>query len=217
MLKSKLDYRYFYRRNLPHIQPVGAIFFVTYRLAFDLPDEIIDNLRELRKFYDSKMIDVDELEKRKLEQTCNKYIFEAEDDYFNVTKTSPCWLQRKDIADIVLNSLIYNHKRQYDLRVAVIMPNHVHIIFQPLSNSSTQISLAKIMKDHKSYTANECNKILHRNGQFWHHENYDHYIRDGKEYEQNRNYILNNPVKAQLTDHYKNWEYIIDYDSETDI
>ena len=30
---SHFDYKPFYRRNLPHIQPSGATFFVTFHLA----------------------------------------------------------------------------------------------------------------------------------------------------------------------------------------
>lgn len=63
------------------------------------------------------------------------------------------------------------------------------------------------MKDHKDYTAHEANKILHRRGQFWLHENYDHYIRN--RYELNRiiGYILDNPVKSGLVNDYQEWEY----------
>ena len=35
----------FYRRNLPHFHPTGAIFFVTFRLAGSLPAEIVEQLR----------------------------------------------------------------------------------------------------------------------------------------------------------------------------
>ena len=59
----------------------------------------------------------------------------------------------------------------------------------------------------KRYTANSCNKLLNRKGQFWHHENYDHYIRDEKDYNYQLNYLINNPVKAKLTDKIENWKY----------
>ena len=43
---NNLDYREYYRRNLPHIQPRGATFLVNYRLAGSLPQEVMDQLRE---------------------------------------------------------------------------------------------------------------------------------------------------------------------------
>ena len=42
---NNLDYREYYRRNLPHIQPRGATFLVNYRLAGSLPQEVMDQLR----------------------------------------------------------------------------------------------------------------------------------------------------------------------------
>ena len=39
---SHFDYKPFYRRNLPHIQPSGATFFVTFHLAGSLPRRILE-------------------------------------------------------------------------------------------------------------------------------------------------------------------------------
>ncbi len=192
---------YFCRRNLPHIQPENAIIFITYRLAFDLPKEVLSNLLEIRKLYDSKIVKVNKLEKSKLKKICNKYLFEYEDNYLDKSINSPLWLQKYKIAQIVLNSLRFNEKNLYNLHFALIMPNHVHMLIKPLTNSSKPISIAKIMKDYKSFTANESNKILQRNGQFWHHKNYDLYIRDDEDFFRIKNYVLNNPVKARLVDH----------------
>ncbi len=209
MKRNKLDYQYFYRRNLPHIQPENALIFVTYRLAFDIPKEVLSNLLEIRKLYDSKLVKVNKVEKSKLKKICNKYLFEIEDKYLNLCRKSPLWLQNEEVTQIVMNSLRFNDGKLYELHLAMIMPNHVHMIIKPLTDSNKPVSLAKIMKDHKSFTANEANKLLQRNGQFWHHENYDHYIRDDKEYCRIREYVLNNPVKAGLVDHYRNWKKLI--------
>ena len=35
-----------YNRNLPHLQPIGATFFVTARLAGTLPKSVIDTLKQ---------------------------------------------------------------------------------------------------------------------------------------------------------------------------
>ena len=37
---GNLDYKPDYRRNLPHIQPPSATFFVTFRLAGSLPSKL---------------------------------------------------------------------------------------------------------------------------------------------------------------------------------
>ena len=41
--------RDFYRRNLPHWQPEGAICFITFRLANSLPLQIMQQLQEERQ------------------------------------------------------------------------------------------------------------------------------------------------------------------------
>ena len=218
MKRNKLDYQYFYRRNLPHLQPKDSLIFITYRLAFDFPKDVLLKLLEIRKLYDSKLVKVNKLEKLKIKKTCNKYLFEYEDNYLDRSKSTPLWLQNDDVAQIVMNSLRFNDGKLYNLHLAVIMPNHVHIIIKPLTDLGITISLAKIMKDHKSYTANECNKILQRVGQFWHHENYDHVIRDNEDYQRITQYIINNPIKAGLVDHYVNWKYkIINEFSKTEL
>ncbi len=206
MKKNKLDYQYFYRRNLPHLQPKDALIFITYRLAFDLPQDTILKLADIRRLYDSKLVKVNELEKLRLKRTCNKYLFEIEDNYIDSSKNTPLWLQNDDVAQIVINSLRFNDRKLYELHLVMIMPNHIHMIIKPLNKLEKPVSLAKIMKDHKSFTANEANKILQRSGQFWFHENYDHYIRNDEDYHRIKEYILNNPVKAGLIDHYGNWK-----------
>ena len=49
-----MEEQIYYRRNLPHYQPVEATFFITFRLANSLPLNIIKELKseyeeELRK------------------------------------------------------------------------------------------------------------------------------------------------------------------------
>ena len=40
-MSDSLDYRLFYRRHLPHYQAAEGIFFITYRLAFSLPQKVL--------------------------------------------------------------------------------------------------------------------------------------------------------------------------------
>src|SRR6266849_10858198 len=43
-------------------------------------------------------------------------------------------------------------------------------------------SLASIMQSLKGFTAHEGNRLLGRQGAFWAHESYDHYVRDREEW-----------------------------------
>ena len=58
--------------------------------------------------------------------------------------------------------------------------------------------LETIMQAHKSFTAYEANKLLHRKGSFWQAEYYDREIRSEEHFYKAFRYIENNPVKARL-------------------
>ena len=65
--------------------------------------------------------------------------------------------------------------------------------------------LTKIMHSLKSYTANEANKILNREGRFWQRESYDHWVRDHEELARIAEYIVQNPVHANLVANAWDW------------
>ena len=46
---DRLGYKSFYRRNLPHIQPLNSALFVTFRLAGSLPEEVLARMAEERR------------------------------------------------------------------------------------------------------------------------------------------------------------------------
>ena len=73
------------------------------------------------------------------------------------------------------------------------MPNHVHVLLDPA------ISLERITNSLKGVTAREANRILGRTGEhFWQDESFDHWIRNGAEFDRVRLYIERNPVTAGL-------------------
>src|SRR6266568_1792403 len=82
------------------------------------------------------------------------------------------------------------------------MPNHVHVIFQPLAEMS------KVMRWLKGRTARLSNRILGRTGTtFWQDESFDHWIRSPEEFQDLIAYIENNPVKAGLVDVPRQWRW----------
>ena len=56
------------------------------------------------------------------------------------------------------------------------------------------------MQSLTGYTAWKANRLLGRSGAFWHHESYDHAVRNVSEWQRIITYVLNNPVKAGLVD-----------------
>jgi len=90
----------------------------------------------------------------------------------------------------------------YELQAFAIMPNHVHLLIYPL------VSLDRLTKGLKGTTARQANALLDRTGQpFWQDESFDHWVRDGKQFDRIRAYIENNPVAAGLVKHPHDWPW----------
>ena len=207
-MKKLTAFKEFYKRNLPHIHPNGAVFFVTYRLDFSYPTKFLEKQNERIDYYTQKLANIKNTEEKEIETLlCAKYLFDYEETFLNTYK-SPKWLEEKDIADVVADSLLWGNSKRYDLISYCIMQNHVHILIKPISISENKsYPLSKIMFDHKRFTANKANSILQRKGHFWFGESYDHVVRDEKEYSNIIKYILYNPVKAHLVGKPEEWKY----------
>jgi REP element-mobilizing transposase RayT len=106
-----------------------------------------------------------------------------------------------------------------------VMSNHVHAV-KPLpvdqgedihshpevrKESQADVmkyrSLAAIMQSLKGYTAFKANQVLGREGDFWAHESYDHWIRDNDEWQRIVAYVLNNPLKAGYVKRWQDWKW----------
>lgn len=128
-------YKTYYKRNLPHYQPIGYTFFVTYRLNGSLPVKVIERLREEREKelkriagYDNPKI---RIEKYKNYQS--KY-FGKFDKLLDNAGYGPTWLKEDKVAKIVKDAMHYYDKKAYDLICYTIMSNHVHQVFTPIVN-----------------------------------------------------------------------------------
>ena len=97
---------------------------------------------------------------------------------------------------IVLQHIKNGDDRFYDLAAAVVMPDHVHVVFRP----GQGYALSRIMKGMKGVSARLINESRNRRGTVWQNESYDHIIRSQNELIQKISYMLNNPVKEGLTD-----------------
>lgn len=216
---KRLEYKFYYRRNLPHYQPEEGMFFVTYRLNIILPPKFKQKIIDKHKKYELKIKNLSKKQKEIEKLKFEKIKFDLIDEYLGLCKTGSKWLANKEVVDIIMNSLFLINEKKYKLYCFCIMPNHSHVLIQPLKKEGGDYySLSEILRSHKGITANQANKILRRKGKFWHHESYDHCIRDEKEFWNVIRYILNNPVKANLVKDYKDWHYTwIDKELEYDL
>jgi type I restriction enzyme R subunit/putative DNA methylase len=171
------------RGNLPQRDKPHLLQSITYRLADSLPQE---KLRLLESELISLPEDTREAARRqKIEHWLDSGL-------------GCCALRHPEVARYVQNSFLHFHGERYHLHAWCIMPNHVHVLIEPLDD------LVSIVQGWKSFTSRWA---LARNtelglgipGQnFWMREYWDRYIRDETHYQKTVEYIHQNPVSAGL-------------------
>ena len=112
-------------------------------------------------------------------------------------------LNRKPLStsarSIILNAIEHFHQRRYELYAACVMPDHVHILFEPGIKEDDEEgnpvfwSLGELMRSIKSFTAHEINKLEASVGSIWEDEWYDRLIRSEKDLQEKFEYITGNP------------------------
>lgn len=171
--------------NLPHWHQDGKIQFVTFRLADSLPLCVITEL------------------KTKIEEFKNlhpkPWSCDTKREYWNFVGPleerlldnghGSCILKYKEPRDIVKNAILYRDGIDYNVIAFVIMPNHVHVLIQPLGN----LSLSKILHSIKRFSAVNINRLMQRSGKFWMNESFDRIVRSPLHLKRCLQYINNNP------------------------
>lgn len=143
-----------YRRNLPHWEEPGRVYFITFRAVKD-------------------------------------------------------FILTEEARDVVINSIKFHSNRKCHLHACVIMPDHIHLIIQPLEKTGGALySIAEILHSIKSYSANQINRLLNRRGNVWLHESFDRIIRDEDELAEKMRYIVNNPLKSALVENPEDYKWL---------
>ena len=206
---ENLEYRLFYRRQLPHFQPPGATLFITFRLAKSIPTQVLAELLDEARRVETLLDGIGDPEERTRQVTlARRQMFSTWDEALHRNVESPQWLRDSRIAGLLADSLHQRNGRVYNLEAFCIMPNHVHLICSPLPREDgSHLALSSIMHSLKLYTALRANRLLEREGDFWQHENYDHVVRNEAERERIVNYVINNPVNAGLVDQAQDWPW----------
>lgn len=108
------------------------------------------------------------------------------------------------IFEIVTGSVMWLNKNEHFVcRDYVMMPNHLHLIFQ-LGDVRT---LEQVMHSFASFTANQINDVLHRSGSLWQSGYYDHALRDDDALNRHVRYIAENPMRARLVQEPQDWPF----------
>jgi REP element-mobilizing transposase RayT len=227
---TQFEYKQFSRRRRPHIQPPGARLFVTYRLAGSVPQSKVREYKAKKEWLENQLKRAQAAEQAEEAPALKQWVERVEEfnrhwflkfeEILDQAKTGPMWMRDEKVAKAVADSLHALDGKAYELDAYSVMSNHVHTIFKPFVSennlqegrnkdghtvfTSEYPSLEHITQSLKGSSARKCNLILSRSGSFWEHESFDHVIRPGK-FSATMRYVLNNPVKAGLTKHWRDW------------
>ncbi len=113
------------RGYLPHFESVEATQHVTFHLADSLPQTVLSRLEAELKTLPA--------EKRNVERR------KRLDAWIDAGHGS-CALRKPGIADMVQGSLLTFDSQRYRLLAWVVMPNHVHVLFQPMRDGPSRRS-----------------------------------------------------------------------------
>ncbi|MHB8522608.1 MAG: REP-associated tyrosine transposase [Limisphaerales bacterium] len=171
------------RGYLPHFDAPGTWQFITYRLA----DSISVELR--REWEEAMKLEDDREKFRRMELMLDRGL-------------GACPLRQAGLAQMVQDNLWFHDGKAYRLLAWVVMPNHLHILAEMWK------PLGVVLRNWKSYSGSEANKILGTAGDtFWQADYFDRYIRDQEHYRRAVTYIENNPVKAGLVREPVQWPW----------
>ena len=223
---------YHTRGYLPHLEFPETIQHVTYHLADSLPKEALVRMEEERRYQqeNQKCLAGDGRTTGDCQAgdgitggDCQAGAWRAWDEYLAAGYGS-CVLREPVIAEMVQKAFLHFDGERYRLFAWVVMPNHVHVLFQPLADWS----VSKIVASWKSFTGRRiaefvrargeggrsqeglydeglCQAGARRTDRIWHREYWDRFIRNQRHFEIVVHYIHENPVKAGLVAKAEDW------------
>jgi len=130
--------------------------------------------------------------------------------YFTTFTTHHRWILPASVRGAVLDHCLHDDSKKYELHAAVVMPDHVHLLFTPMADANgDDFSLAEIMSGIKGSSAHTVNRLLNRRGRVWQSESFDRLLRSDESARSKADYILDNPVRrglaAQAADYPWSW------------
>jgi len=129
--------------------------------------------------------------------------------HFIIFKTYLNWELPPQARDLVLEHCLHDNGSKMRLYIAVVMPDHVHIIFMPLETENHEtFSFEEIVGAIKSASSHSVNKALQRSGTVWQDESFDHVIRHAEGLEQKIRYVRENPVRKGLVARAKDYKWL---------
>lgn len=183
------DSNWTYRGYLPHFDDQKTTQTLTFRLKNSYPKVFIKECREV-------------LKKAKKGDKRYQRLREKADRVLD-RGHGVCYLKVPEVAKVVQEAMLRNHKIRYFLHGWVVMPNHVHVMITQMNGWSIE----KIVNGWRTHSALACNQLLQRTGSMWSRGVYDRYVRSRDHFNYFMTYIELNPVKAKLCRAPRDWPW----------
>jgi REP element-mobilizing transposase RayT len=188
-------------RTRPHWDQSGAVTFVTIRLIDSMPKSIVESwIRAQQDWlakHQLKDLDINAmLERTDLPRNLRRAFIKFRNRLWNENLDQchgSCCLADHGNAEIVAKTLLHFNGQRYDMERFVIMPNHIHILVQMRHGWNLRMQCQSWMQ----YSATRINRRMKTSGHFW-AEPFDHVVRNPFQFDYLRQYIVDNPRKANL-------------------
>ena len=118
--------------------------------------------------------------------------------FFITFSTFQRWVLPESVRSIVIETCVAGNGNKFHLYGVVVMPDHVHSVLAPLSDSRGPIGIAEIMQAIKGASAHRINRVLGRRGRVWEEEFFDRALRREESIADKLEYILGNPFGKGL-------------------
>src|SRR5207249_7906578 len=89
--RDRLGYKSFYRRNLPHVQPLNTALFLTFRLAGSLPEEVLARMAMKRRLLDQTLKSNTSESRSRFHELTRRH-FAILESCLDKATTGPTWL-----------------------------------------------------------------------------------------------------------------------------
>jgi cysteine desulfurase len=169
-------------RHLPHFDTPGLLQAITYRLSDSLPTAVLDHIN-------AKLALAAPSEHDRQQHILLGQALDA--------GHGSCLLRDPAHAKTVVEAWLHGDHSKYRLHAWVVMPNHVHVLVEPLAGNT----VAHLVQSWKSFTS----RRFASSDVGWQRDYFDRFIRDADHYWKTVRYIEDNPVHAGLVTRAEDW------------
>ncbi len=110
---------------------------------------------------------------------------------------------------LALQHCLHDHGKTIQIHAAVIMPDHVHLLFTALRDGDGwAFALPEILRAIKGASSRSINKLSGRAGPVWQDESFDHVLRGDESLRETIDYIRQNPVRKGLVEKPEDYSWL---------